>query len=146
MNAFKQFNSFEEGAKEIASMSKNILEVLAYQNQDIPTSSDEAAINIAKYVIDHAPSIYDEYYPSSSAFSIKATEVGYKCPGHLAFGWRVFIGDNDEVTYNFRITINNGNNTFAKNTAIMKMASAFGWRLEETKKPMKRKYNNNNEE
>ena len=130
MNAFKSFNSFEEGIEEVSKISENILNALTYSTNKLPSTSEEAAKNLMKLVYDKMPSIYDEDFPKSKAISVKATEIGFKFPGRLAFGWRIVI-NGDKITYDFRVSINN-TNAFARNNPVMIAAKNLGWQLVET--------------
>lgn len=129
MNAFKTFEKFEDGAKEIAAFSATIANALRYSADIFPADSFDATRNLLKLVYDNPPTIYDEDFPRSKAITVKAYETGYRCPGHLAFGWKI-IDNNGKTEYSFRVTVNN-TNAFARNTSVMKAAKELGWKIVE---------------
>ena len=126
MNAFKTFRDFEEGMTEMQEISTSI----EYLFGDTPTTYEEAVASLLDTLKENPPSIFDEDFPNSRAFSIDAREFGYKFAGQLSFGCRILVSEeDDEIEYGFRITVNSQNNSLARKTSVMKKAAEKGWRL-----------------
>lgn len=117
MHNFKVFNQFEDGINEIKSIIPNIT---AY----IGEATDETSViaNLMECIKESIPSVLDPDFPSTYAFSISASEVGFKTKGFYSFGWKIFYDrETKEITYSFRVSIRHyfkNENEFAK----------LGWR------------------
>ena len=135
MNAFKSFKDFKEGILELSSISTTIKNIVDEHNTIADEANPyEAVINkILDYVSESIPCIDSEQYPNTIAISISANEVGVKCPGQIAFGWRCRLDKDNKVCYDFRITINSSYR-FAKNNIVLKEAEKLGWRLADSKR------------
>jgi hypothetical protein len=101
MHNFKEFENFSEGICEIKSVIPNIV---AYIGKDI----DEhlVILNLMDKIKESIPSVLDPDFPSTYAFSIKGTEVGFKTKGFYSFGWKTrYDKETKKVTYSFRVSI-----------------------------------------
>lgn len=139
MNAFKSFKNFNEAIQEVLEISETILHIIGHEEE----FTEEGVIK--KLLVDfnnRIPTVTSELYPNTAAISVSATEVGYKLPGHIAFGWRVKM-DKDEISYDFRITVNTSS-YFAKDSIIIREAKARGWKIVDKKKRYNNKYNPKN--
>ena len=140
MNAFKSFDNFKDAIQEVCAISQNIKSI--FDEFDYNAINYEEAIKLlTKYIVENVPRIDSEEYPNTTAISISANEVGLKCTGQLAFGWRCRLAESGDIVYDFRITINSPTR-FAKNSIVLKEAKNKGWRLSEGKKFNKSKLNN----
>jgi hypothetical protein len=101
MHNFKVFTNFEDGIKEIKSIIPNITTYIG----DSP--EEESVINsLMDKIKESIPSVSDPDFPSSYAFSISATEVGFKTKGFYSFGWKVIYDyETKKVSYSFRVSI-----------------------------------------
>lgn len=98
----KEFNTFEEGYKELATHIPN---VRLYAVDSETATLEEVVIALTKTITDSIPSPSNENYPNTFSFSINAREVGFLTDDFMAFGWRIFIGkDERTLTYQFRVT------------------------------------------
>lgn len=98
----KEFDTFEEGYKELSTLIPN---VRLYAVDSSTATLEEVVIALTKTITDSIPSPLNENYPNTFSFSISAREVGFLTDDFMAFGWRIFIGKDEEtLTYQFRIT------------------------------------------
>ncbi len=101
MHNYKAFADFNEGLQEI----KSIIPAISKYIGDSEKYTPEGVVNeMMKEIKNNFPSIFNPEYPTTSALSITATEVGFKTPGFYSFGWRVEQGENGTVKYSFRVS------------------------------------------
>lgn len=143
MHAFKSFMEFDKGLVELVEKVPSAHAILTYGQESklLPETSEEAVKSILSYMSDHIPSIFDENFPDSEAISIKNTEIGFKTLGKLAWGWRVEVTEDGDISYNMRITINS-KDEFARNSKIMKAAEEAGWLLKNSNFNRRNNYSN----
>jgi hypothetical protein len=98
----KEFDTFEEGYKQLSTLIPNIR---LYAVDSDTATLDEVVIALTKTLTESIPSPLNETYPNTFSFSINSREVGFLTDDFMAFGWRIFIGkDEDDLTYQFRVT------------------------------------------
>ena len=98
----KEFDTFEEGYKQLSTLIPN---VRCYAVDSSTATLEEVVVALTKTITDSIPSPLNENYPNTFSFSISAREVGFLTDDFMAFGWRIFIGKDEEtLTYQFRVT------------------------------------------
>lgn len=129
MHIVKNFDTFEEGIKELTTLAPAVKTYVGDEFTD--TAVIDKLLTIVKSEI---PTVYNPGYPGTYGITVNAREVGFKTKDFLAFGWRSII-EADKITYGFRITITE-KNRFAKKTKMQETLVENGWNvLPDRRKP-----------
>lgn len=120
MNMIKTFATFEEGIEELRTL---VPEVKDYVGEE--TDYNSVIQKMMEKISGNIPAVQNPEYPAAYAFSISATEVGFKTRNYSSFGWRVLINGKN-ISYSFRYTVASKNQFAKPSQSIINLKEA-GW-------------------
>lgn len=134
--AEKDFDSFEEGIKELAQVSQSVEQALTYYRYDfppygeLPLTESEATMALAYNAVNDRPAGNFHGW-GECEIEITPFEVFYKTRGGLVFGWEA-IQEGDEYgsfknRYTFYIAHPSG--VFYEESTLKKSVLEHGWEV-----------------
>lgn len=133
MKFSKRFNSFEEGLKEIASMSYSVSDSLRWANGRLPKFEDQAVESLATNAINDRQTGngvgWGKCHLEVNSFGIK-----YRTSSGLVFGWQTVLGasqfDTFEGQFIFFIAHPEANEKQAApaDSSLRRACEEFGWK------------------